>query len=458
MAIPPWAVDVLRRGVGGVIDKMPPDTIEQLKKKAGDLLAELPQTAAKSVDSVMRGARVGKDSLKRWSRRHIALITPVVNGSGCLSCPQIAGVPIGSEAIEVAIEAFQSGAMTSAEAQNRLNKRLQKCFGSGEIGVLVASTIDGACLAIAHANRRVPIYVHRSQSQRLPSGSPLPDAFSAGMVDSDSRVHEVGSVDRVDATDTRGIPDRAILVAVESGHGTVPWFTALCESRSSPSDLTRVLWLPAATLNSSKSGLGTAVTPKLPSVFDLLATSADLLITPGDGVMGGPRCGLIIGDRKRLEAISSSSVWSAVAADVSVRAAMTITLESIVANDIESVPVQSMLLTSEENLRSRAERLATRFAAESSVRSCEVASNPATLALGGKWTVASRQLKLTHQTLPASDWAKKLASDVPAVIVAVQDDAILVDLRWIQPVDDVALVSTLIGHIASPTEEAQAAD
>ncbi|MGV3485392.1 MAG: hypothetical protein ACO1RT_13320, partial [Planctomycetaceae bacterium] len=108
MAIPSWAVEVLRRGVGGMIDKVPPDTMDQLRKRASDLLSDLPQTAARSVDSVMRGARASKDSLQRWARRHVALVTPVVNASGCLCQPTIAGVPLGSEAIEIAVEAFQA--------------------------------------------------------------------------------------------------------------------------------------------------------------------------------------------------------------------------------------------------------------------------------------------------------------------------------------------------------------
>lgn len=454
MAIPPWAVDVLRRGMGNVIDKVPPDAIEQLKKRAGDLFAELPQTAAKGVDSVMRGAKAGRDSLQRWSRRHVALVTPVVNGSGCLADPRIAGVPIGTDAIEVAVEAFQSGALTSSTAKDRLNKRLNRCVGSGEIGVLITSTVDGACLAIANANRGVPIYFHRSQSQRLPSGSPVPDAFGAGTADPGSRIHEVGSVDQVEASDVRGIGDRAILVGVENGGGGGVWFKSFHDSRSPSADLTRILLLPAASLNAEPaSGSGQAVSPPLPSVTETLKSFADLIVTPGEGALGGPRCGVIIGNQKRLDAIASSAVWPAVAADVAVQAAMTVTLESLSTGNIEAVPVLAMLATSEDNLRSRAERLATRIAAEPIIRSCQITAKPATLSPAGKWSLPSRQLKLAHRDLSPKDWAEKLAGDVPAVIVSVEDDSILVDLRWIQPVDDVAMVSTLVGHDAVVTSD-----
>jgi L-seryl-tRNA(Ser) seleniumtransferase len=57
MAIPSWAVEALMRSVGSVVEKVPPERIDQIKQRAGQWLDELPQSAARGVDSVMRGAR-----------------------------------------------------------------------------------------------------------------------------------------------------------------------------------------------------------------------------------------------------------------------------------------------------------------------------------------------------------------------------------------------------------------
>ena len=443
MAIPSWAVDALRRGVGGAMDRVPSETIEQLKKRAGDLFAELPQSAARGVDSVMRSAKAGKDSLQRWTRRHVALVTPVVNASGCLSHPQVSGVPLSIEAIEVAAEALQSGSLTSPAAQERLARRLAKCIDAGEFGILIASSIDGACLAIANANRGCPLYFHRSQSLRLPSGAPIPDAFGAGAVSNDNRIHEVGSVSGIDAADIRGIGDRAILVAVENGSSDSVWFRSLLNSQPAQRDLVRVAYLPVSDWKTTEPSI---VNPRLPSVMATVGAVADIVITPGDGALGGPRCGLIIGDKSRIEAIARSSVWPALAADVSTQAAMAMTLESITTGNADNVPVQAMLRTAEENLRSRADRLATRMAAEATIRSCQITTNVATLSPTGNWSLPSRQLLLAHRDWSANDWAAKLIAEVPAVIVGIQQDSIVVDLRWIQPSDDAALVATLVGH------------
>ncbi len=58
------------------MERMPPEKVELLKKKASSLLAEIPQTAARGVDSVMRSMKGGRDHLQRWARRHTALVIP----------------------------------------------------------------------------------------------------------------------------------------------------------------------------------------------------------------------------------------------------------------------------------------------------------------------------------------------------------------------------------------------
>ncbi len=60
--------------------------------------------------------------------------------------------------------------------------------------------------------------------------------------------------------------------------------------------------------------------------------------------------------------------------------------------------------------------------------------------------VAVGATRLRHRDLSAKDWASKLANEVPALLANVDDDSLVLDLRWIQPVDDVALVAALVGH------------
>ncbi|MGV3485513.1 MAG: hypothetical protein ACO1RT_13940, partial [Planctomycetaceae bacterium] len=347
-------------------------------------------------------------------------------------------------------EAFQAGSLSHSTAHERLARRLARCVEPGDWGVLIASSVDGACLAVANLDRQCPIYFHRSQSIRLPSGAPLPDAFGAASMTADHRIREVGAIGGVDPGDARGISGRAMLVTIDNGSGSGVWFRSLVDSTPDSSGRTRVVYLPAAGWTAAEA---TRVSPPLPVVKSVLGRDAELVITPGDGAIGGPRCGLIIASQSLIEAISRSPVWPAVVADPATQAAMTLTLEAICSQRSEDVPVQAMLSTHEENLRSRAERLATRVSAEPTIRSCQITAEVATICSAGPWSLPSRQLALTHRDWAASDWAARLLAEVPAVLVGVKDNAIIVDLRWIQPSDDAALVATLVGQ---PTAESSA--
>jgi len=211
---------------------------------------------------------------------------------------------------------------------------------------------------------------------------------------------------------------------------------------------------------SDRPGTWQAVTtPALRGVREFLSSeptpdSVDLVITSGTGVLGGPPCGLIIGRRAAIEPICSSQAWPALEASIATKAIVAQTLETLQGNTPESLPVIAMLRTGEENLRSRAERLATRLSADDSILSCQVTDESAKLTPGGPWRIGSRQLRLRRRGKEAIQWAEQLATDVPAVLAEVVDDALVVDLRWVQPGDDSVLAAALLGQTAAeqPTE------
>jgi L-seryl-tRNA(Ser) seleniumtransferase len=463
MAIPTWAVEALMRGVGSVVDKVPPERIDQIKQRAGQWLDELPQSAARSVDSVMRGARVGKEMLDRWARRHTALVTPVINASGSLVEPRIQGVPVGLGTVDLVAEALASPPLVTPVALARLHRRLNRCTGNHDLAILVANSVDAACLAIGMTRGGKPLYMHRSQSLRLASGTPIPEAFvpqSAG-VESRDHVHEVGSVDGIADADAASLPEQAVLLAVDNGGSDPIWFRSNVDRPS----IRVVLMMACGGVQRPKPeaevDLREMFKPALRSAAELLSgetdqASADLVIIPGDGLLGGPPCGLIIGRKELVESIGQSAIWRTVRASVAITAMMTDALETLSSGHAAVHPILSMLHTGEENLRSRAERLATRVSGDESVRTCQVASEPASLTKSGPWRIASRQLRLQHRTKSPDSWAQQLAEGVPAVLATVDGDALVIDLRWVPPSDDGALAAAILGQAAGGAGEEHA--
>lgn len=463
MAIPTWAVEALMRGVGSVVDKVPPERIDQIKQRAGQWLDELPQSAARGVDSVMRGARVGKEMIDRWARRHTALVTPVINASGSLVEPRIQGVPVGLGTVDLVAEALASPPLVTPIALDRLQRRLNRCAGNNDLAILVANSVDAACLAIGMTRGGKPLYMHRSQSLRLASGTPIPEAFVPQSAGAESRdyVHEVGSVDGITDADAVSLPGQAVLLAVDNGGSNPIWYRSI---QNHPS--TRIVLMMACggvqrPQPEAEVDLREMFKPALRSAAELLVgdadqTCADLVIAPGDGLLGGPSCGLIIGRKEWVESIGQSAIWRTVRANVAITAMMTHALETLSGGHASKHPILSMLHTGEENLRSRAERLATRVSGDESVRTCQVTSEQASLTTSGPWRIASRQLRLQHQTKSADLWAKQLAEGVPAVLATVDGDALVIDLRWIPPSDDGALAAAILGQTTGESSQEHA--
>jgi L-seryl-tRNA(Ser) seleniumtransferase len=465
MAIPTWAVEALMRGVGSVVDKVPPERIDQIKQRAGQWLDELPQSAARGVDSVMRGARVGKEMIDRWARRHTALVTPVINASGSLLEPRIQGVPVGLGTVDLVAEALSSPPLVTPIALERLQRRLNRCTGSNDLAILVANSVDAACLTVGMTRGGKPLYMHRSQSLRLASGTPIPEAFVPQSAGADWRDHvnEVGSVDGIADADAAALPGQAVLLAVDNGSSNPIWFRSTKDHRS-----TRVVLMMACggvqrPKPEAEVDLREMFKPALRSAAEFLTSetdqaSADLVIVPGDGLLGGPPCGLIIGRKELIESISQAAIWRTVRASVAITAMMTHALETLSGGHASVHPILSMLHTGEENLRSRAERLATRVSGDESVRTCQVTSEPALLTTSGPWRIASRQLRLQHQSKSPDAWAQQLAEGVPAVLATVNGDAVVIDLRWVPPSDDGALAAAILGQAASETGAEHAED
>ena len=344
MALPPWTIELLRRGLSDVARKASePETLEKIKSQATEILQELPETAARGIDAVMRSAEAGKQKVQNWSRKHTALAVPLLNASGVLFSDAGSGVRLDDEVIEVGREFLAGDSMRGPVVDDRLDKRLQKLLPtSGDYSIAVTSSFPAALTALSLLIQQRQLVVHRNHAVRLPNGVPLPDAF--GMLV--PVIQEVGGVGSIKVGDFDGLEQFCVVMA-DGGESSVE----LIDFGSR--DAMQAVVLPVGTVANMES-------TEVPSAEALLTAGADFVILPGDGMCGGPACGLLIGRTKEMNLIRSSSMWSALAASNPIEAMMVLTLEKM-ASRSEDVPLLALLHASKENLRGRAERMATRL-------------------------------------------------------------------------------------------------
>ncbi|QDT04178.1 L-seryl-tRNA(Sec) selenium transferase [Rubripirellula lacrimiformis] len=455
MAIPPWTIDLLRRGLSDVAKKArEPEVMEKIKNQASEILQDFPQSAARSIDAVMRTADTGRRSVQRWARQHTTVAVPMLNASGTLLTERGTGVPLADAVTEIGCELIGGDTVGGSEFRQRIQRRLDRCLpdASGQ-SVAIAHRLEAAVAAITLIGDNREIVIHRSQAIGLAGGQSLPDVLVAALAsDGQRKLSEVGSSNRAVESDF-GSRDHFITVLADDGSLPVAAFDF--DGR----DVIQVAVLPIATLGRSDRD------DQIPSVESVLAAGADVVVFSGQGIAGGPACGILVGPKDLVHQIQACPAWASLAASEATIAMMTVALEitsssTPVFSSSTTMPIESLLATSAENLKGRAERMAIRLTADDGIAHCQVTADDAGLTSGGRWKFPSRQLRLRHHHRSATEWAKRLRADIPSVLAAVDGDDLVIDLRWIAAADDGKLATALGGHgdssaIESPTDDSQ---
>ena len=422
MALPPWTIELLRRGINDVAKKASePQTLAKIKSQASEILQELPETAARGIDAVMRSAEAGKQSMQRWTRKHTELAIPVMNASGVLINEWGTGVPLAHSVTEIGHEFNVDGVLHGSALDEKLGRRIAKLLPVGdEYALAVSSSFSAAMAAFSLTVGHTELVIHRNHAVRLPDGRALPEAFGLLV----PVIREVGAVGHVSSHDFDGLER---FCAILADNGTKPVELLDLGTR----EFSQAVVLPVGTLAAGDS-------ESIPS------QGADMVILRGDGVAGGPPCGILVGRREWIELIESSPAWPSLAASDAMRAMTVVALE-VAANGQSQSPLQHLLAGGEDNLRGRAERMATRLTGSDSIASCQVTAEDARLTADGRWRFPSRQLRLRHANRNAADWSSRLREQRPAVVATADGDDLKVDLRWISAADDGKLAEALGG-------------
>ena len=96
-----------------------------------------------------------------------------------------------------------------------------------------------------------------------------------------------------------------------------------------------------------------------PSVQDSLKAGADVVSFSGDKLLGGPQAGIVLGKKQYLDILKKHPLTRAMRVDKMTLAALEATLQSYEQDRIQEIPVLNMLGAKPEDLKEKAERLAS---------------------------------------------------------------------------------------------------
>ncbi len=181
-----------------------------------------------------------------------------------------------------------------------------------------------------------------------------------------------------------------------------------------------------------------------PFVSESIKAGADLVLSSGDKLLGGPQAGIIAGRKALVDRMERHPLARAVRVGKLTLAALAATLRLYQQPDKASreVPLLHLLITSVENLRNRAERLAPQVAASGAVARAEAFAAETYV---DQWLGPDRQLPTWRvAVIPHGMSVDRLAAALrlgsPPVIARVEQDRLLLDLRTVIPRQDQQLV------------------
>ena len=184
------------------------------------------------------------------------------------------------------------------------------------------------------------------------------------------------------------------------------------------------------------------------SVQASIAAGADLVLVRGDGLVGGPACGILIGGREVIRRIIDHPLFSACRLDSLRAAALAATAECYdnAARGTDTLPVWQCLTTSLENLRNRAERMAAQLAHGEGVASAtaiETHSRISAALVGEGWPSYGVAMAANGNI---NDLENRLRSSRLPVVGRLERDRLVLDLRLVLPRQDKLIVDAILGN------------
>ena len=190
------------------------------------------------------------------------------------------------------------------------------------------------------------------------------------------------------------------------------------------------------------SGLGIA-SREIANVWN---DGIEIMIVPGDALLGGPECGIILGKQSAMENVLKIVDSMGIQASSVTKAALLRTLQaSETVEQWRQLPIGASMSTSLENLQSRAERLMTQLKTNPifervlvSRKSCRIGA--------GVWSgqrLDSSTIQLFPKSMTPSAMAEQFAGSEIPIWTNVQSDHVELVMRSIEPDEDRILIQQL---------------
>lgn len=427
--------------------------IEALRTETEALRSKLSDNSTNLTESEDAARTIERNVATNLSRSLAPSLQSVINATGVIVHTNLGRAPLANSAIERIVTV--AAGYCNLEYNLADGDRGHRTIHASELltrltGAEAAAVVNNNAAALlliltAMASGR-EVIISRGELVEIGGGFRIPDV----MRQSGALLREVGTTNRTRPEDyAAAINDNtALILRIHPSNFRIEGFTERPSLRSI-SKIGHEFGIPVVedlgggNLYEADSH-GTPLTE--PTVQQSLEAGVTICCFSGDKLLGGPQAGLIVGRETFVRSISNHPLMRAVRADKLTYAALEATLlEHLSERADETIPVNRMIKTSIEQLRSRAHEIVSSVTALSKVE-VQLTDGPATIGGGAApgTTIHSCLLHISLSGLTATELEKRLRESNPPVIGRIDHERLLLDLRTVSPDQDQALTRVLV--------------
>lgn len=307
---------------------------------------------------------------------------------------------------------------------------------SAEAAMVVNNNAAAVLISLDTLARGREVIVSRGQLVEIGGSFRIPDVMGK----SGAKMVEVGTTNKTHIWDYEEKigPDTALLLKVHQSNFQIVGFTEDVET-SELMALGKKYGIPlmedlgsGCLVDLSKYGL-----LKEPTVQEVLDNGVDLVTFSGDKLLGGPQAGIILGRKDLVEAVKKNQLSRVLRIDKLTLLALeeTLTLYRDERAAINEIPTLEMICQSYDGLDKKAQKL-TEMLAGSETENYTLERIDGCSKIGGGalplQELPTRLLCLTPKKISAQEMEGWLRSYDPPIIVRIETDQVLLDMRTIQ--------------------------
>jgi L-seryl-tRNA(Ser) seleniumtransferase len=325
------------------------------------------------------------------------------------------------------------------------------CEISGAEAALVVNNNAGAVfLALETLAKGKEVIVSRGELVEIGGSFRIPDV----MARSNAKLVEVGATNRTHLKDYEGAisSDTALLLKVHTSNYSIVGFTA---EVSLPEMVALGAKYHLPVMKDLGSGNFVDLSPygliKEPTVQDMVAAGADVVTFSGDKMLGGPQAGIIVGKTDIVDRIKRNPINRALRIDKMTLAALEATLQLYrdEAEALCAIPTLRMITTPVKTILTKAKRLKNRLKKLGDSRLKAVLLNGTSRVGGGSLPLQelpSKCLAITIEGLTANTVETSLRKATPPVIVRIEEDSVVLDMRTVQD-EEISIIADTFKRI-----------